>query len=116
MIKLPLYGIGTEGDFTYLLVKKHPQILQWLAILLEDVFGIPKAHVMIQDEDPDHGIVERTTKELVDLHDSFHAEKSRIDVFYGNEKVFITVICSAELRPAFLSKVQECTIWMKPGE
>ncbi|VVB84011.1 Uncharacterised protein [uncultured archaeon] len=95
MVKLKLYGIGNEDNFSYYLFDKKQEIFDILIklFLLEfDIYWLSHS----SNENKRINIEKYT-----DVHKSYVSEKLRIDFFYGKERIYLTLNCPLNLRMKF---------------
>jgi len=126
MNKLTIYATGNEritGDYnvSYYVIEKNKMFLEWLGILLEEVLGIEngKHKAMFIDRFVDDGpieIIQKRISKMKDLHEKYINKGERVDVFYGDKRVYVTFRKSREVREKFVNFVQKHSDWVKIEE
>lgn len=95
--KIRLYGLGNEANFNYYIFDKKNNVYYLLVKILRDIFGL---YLETYDENNKEINIER----YKDLYKGrvVHVDyKSRVDIFYGNKKMFIVLHCPPKLRLKF---------------
>lgn len=96
MTKIKLYSIGNEDNFNYYEFDKKQKVAEYLAMILSRVFG-----VYLEFDNPENNKKVNIEK-YKDYHESVSShEKIRIDIFYGDKKMFFTINCSEKDRLRF---------------
>jgi|TARA_B100001964_G_C13973329_1_gene482899 regulator of extracellular matrix RemA (YlzA/DUF370 family) len=112
MAKMKLLGIGNVKNFNYYTFEKKQGILKFL----RDVLGVLNLKFELVYEDENYKRTKRTLKDCVDRHESIDSmlrHKTRADIFYGKDKVFLMVHCPEKLREKFNAKVGKLTMMPK---
>ena len=119
MGKIKIYSIGNQDKFNYYIFEKTKQTHKELSKLFKEIFN---ANWPLVEENEDNGSVKQIniTKNK-DFHQSLHImcvkpkkNITRIDIFFGNKKMFITIQCSFKKRKEFNSKLGEMADLPKP--
>lgn len=118
MEKLKISFRADKEKYHFFVVNKDRWFLEWLDQFLEKLgvssSGESKSRKIITEEGPD--VEFRALGKLVDKHDSYVHKGIRVDVFYGHDKVSITVNAPEEawnLVKEFLDKTTE---WLEAPE
>lgn len=122
MKKVRVIGVGNEGRYNYIIVRKNKDFFKWLAELLGSNFGVDDVENYGYEQDKRGRWINRkkNINHFVDKHEgryegySGHKDNSRIDVFYGKNDVFIVIDMSLQKRKKFMKKLNEISIWIKP--
>ncbi len=100
--KINLYAIGNEGNFSYYLFDKKNEVYLSLERLLNEIF----------DFYLEEFVHENNKKTNVEKYNDLHkrspintSNNSRVDIFYGNKKMFVTIHSSLKLRLKFNEKL-----------
>jgi len=116
MEKLKIYATGNErikGDFnvSYYIIEKNKIFLDWLGNLLEDVLeikgGKKDAKFWLNEQENDKGEIigevytEKKVSEMNDYHEKYFSKGNRIDLFYGDKRVFLAFRKDREMREKF---------------
>ena len=118
MKKLKLYAIGNEGDFNYYVFDKKKELHKILNKIFYNLFNIqwPMTEERFGDND-----IEELVKINIEKNKDFHQrlvnakeKNSRIDIFYGDKRIFITIHCSVELKDKFNHELIKITFIPKP--
>jgi hypothetical protein len=93
MTKIKLYSIGNEENFNYYVFDKKQKVAEYLSMISHKVLGI-----YLEFDNP-----ENTKKINIEKYKDYHeghssTEKVRLDIFYGDKKMFVTIICSKKDR------------------
>ena len=95
--KINLHAIGNDGNFNYYIFDKKKNVYWSLVKIFRDLF---KLHL----ETYDNKNREINIEKYKDLHkkSGIHVgNESRIDLFYGDKKMFVMIHCSSKLRIKF---------------
>ncbi len=93
-LKLKTYALGSSGDFTYIIVEKHPDFCSWFSRVTREAFGY-SAYENEEEvkEGAEYKIVKKRAQKMTDFHEArrnIHSEL-RFDLFYGKDRVFIAI-------------------------
>ncbi|MBI2583302.1 MAG: hypothetical protein HYW25_01420 [Candidatus Aenigmarchaeota archaeon] len=122
--KATILGAGNADAFNYLIVRKNKHFFPWLKTFFEMAFGYGgMVDVKYSDykEGEDIDTVEKKVEDFVDRHESYtgatrehiHQTGTRIDIFYGKDKVFIVILTNPENRQRFLKVLKKISVWKK---
>jgi hypothetical protein len=126
-----IYATGNEtlrGDYniSYYIFEKDPLFLDWLGKLLAQVLDIDdgeqKAKFIVERKDNDKGewiedkVYAKDINKMVDLHEKYENKCERVDVFYGHERVYVTLRKSKEIRKKFSDFVRKTKDWIEAKE
>lgn len=94
--KIKLHGTGNYGDFNFYIFDKKNYVAEVLSKIFEKTLNNKWERYN----------EERNKKENIEKYKDIHQNLgfggiSRIDIFYGNKKMFITIHCSKQLRLKF---------------
>jgi hypothetical protein len=110
MKKMKVLGSGNNDCFNYLIVEKEKEFLERLNELLFDSFSLHLPEVMIVNTNKiDRKFISEKIEvmDAVDIHECVgEDDETRVDVFYGNEKVFICFNCFLDKRKKFMDKLE----------
>jgi hypothetical protein len=127
MSKPKIYASGNEtlkGEFnvSYYIFQKDESFLDWLAKLLIEVIEIEDGEwqakfIIDREEDAQGGLVEKgiyqkNVNKMVDVHEKYFNKGQRVDVFYGKERVYVTLRKSREIRKKFAQFVLKTKEWI----
>ena len=94
MVKIILHAIGNDKNFNYYIFDKKQKVADVLSKIITGVFENYWDFI--------DGKIKKNIEKLKDTHESFgECEDSRVDVFYGNKKMFLTINCDEKLRIKF---------------
>ncbi|MBI3622825.1 hypothetical protein HY212_01955 [Candidatus Pacearchaeota archaeon] len=104
MEKLVLYAIGNSGKFNYFIFKKDKRLLEVLDKIFNKVF---ERYLQLYGDDIEQ-LRGRDVFRLKDMHDpiNINGRGHRIDIFYGDKRVYVSVICEDEDR-VFINELLE---------
>ena len=127
-MKPKIYATGNEtlkGEFniSYYIFEKDKTFLDWLSKLLVEVFEIQdreeQAKFIIKRKDTEEGdwiedeIFIKEINKMIDLHEEYENKGERIDVFYGKNRVYVTLRKSRKIRKKFADFVRKTKDWIK---
>lgn len=130
-MKPKIYATGNEtlnGEFniSYYIFEKDQTFLDWLSKLLVEVFeirdGEQQAKFIIKRKNDDEGkwiedeVYIKEIIKMIDLHEKYQNKDERVDVFYGNNRVYVTLRKSKEIRKKFADFVRKTKDWIKVKE
>lgn len=108
MEKVRITGIGNQDEFNFLIAEKNKDFFEWLGKVMYNSFeAMPDVVTYLDDEDNYEKEKKKKIENYTDWHESFEAEGARIDIFYGKEKVFITVITSLKNREKLMGNLEK---------
>ena len=108
--KIKLHGLGNDGNFNYYIFDKKKKIYFQLAKIFKELF---KVHLETYDE--------KNREINVEKYKDFHTDSSasnlgkpRIDIIYGDKKMFVMIHCSSQLRVKFNEELLKIAEMPKP--
>ena len=108
MKEIKLYGIGNEENFNYYIFDKKQKVAEWLSMILHEILGIYFEFDNLENKKGQKTLKKINIEKYKDYHESINSDKGkRVDIFYGNKKMFITLICSKSERLKFNEKLFE---------
>lgn len=126
MTKPKIYATGNEflkGEFniSYYIVEKNEKFLNWLGELLEEVFEIKNGKnaariVEKEGENFERIIYLKQIDKMIDLHEHYENHGERVDVFYGKDRVYLTLRKSEEVRNHFAKFIRKTRSWIEVSE
>jgi len=108
--KIKLYGIGNTEKFNYYIFDKKQEIAEKLAKISEKVFNLKWSFTYTQEDEKTIRTIKINIEKYKDKHVTVSNKNARIDVFYGNKKMFITVYCSLKLRAKLNNELKKITV------
>ena len=130
-MKPKIYATGNEtikgeNNISYYVFEKDNSFLDWLTKLLREVFEIQDAEQQVKffikrKEDEGGNWIEdeiylKDIGKMIDLHEKYSNKVDRIDVFYGKERVYVTLRKSGEIKRKFSKFVLKTKDWIKVKE
>lgn len=135
MDKGKIYATGNEtlkGEFniSYYIFEKNPDFLDWLGKFLTEVFeienGEQQAKYVFERIDDEKGnwikdkIYIKNVKKMIDIHEKYFpqnpnsdANQDRIDIFYGKNRIYLTIRTSRDKRDRAGSFMRKSKKWIK---
>ena len=111
MRKINVLGLGNQEEINWIIVKKEDGFFEWLNKILIETFGSVSPDVEYEETSSKKDkVITRKMKieDCTDIHEYYDAEdNSRIDVFYGKEKVFIMVFTSLKNRKNLIKNLDK---------
>lgn len=118
MEKLKISFRADKENYHFFIVDKNRWFLEWLDQFLGKLevssSGESKSREIITEGGPD--VEYRALGKLVDKHDSYVHKDIRIDVFYGHDKVSITVNAPEEEWGKVKEFLDRTTEWVEASE
>ncbi len=99
MKNIKLIGVANSENFNYYVFEKTENLLENLSLVFKEVFGV-KFTISYEQQD-NNGNWKIKTAEVFKEENSELAEKPRIEIFYGDKMVFLTIVCSNKERLKF---------------
>lgn len=127
MEKPKIYSTGNENvkgesNVAYYIVEKNEKFLDWLRELVVHVLEIKETKSMVKyikktiEDEEGHPIDEvlytKDITKMVDVHEHYQNKGDRVDVFYGNKRVFLALRRSNETRKKFADFVEKTREWI----
>ena len=114
--KLKLRAIGNYGNFNFYIFDKKQDVAEVLSKIFKNVLGI---FWRFNEEYKDKKEKWRTKKINIEKHKDFHekvcsGKRNRIDIFYGDKKMFIVIYSNEELRLKFNEELGKISFMPKP--
>ena len=115
MKKIKLYGVGNEEDFNYYEFDKMQRVAEKIATIVKKIFNINwEFYEGYENKKGDWINKKINIEKFKDLHDNFGGKNSRIDIFYGDKKMFIIIHCSKKDRLKFNEELFKISIMPEP--
>lgn len=120
-----VYATGNEtlkGEYniSYYIFEKDKSFLDWLGKLLVEVFEISggeqraKFNVETIEEGEDiEKFYEKEIDKMIDIHEKYENKGERVDVFYGKDRVYVTLRKSREIRKKFAKFIKKTKDWVQ---
>lgn len=103
--KFMLYGIGNEGKFNHYTFEKTEKAKNVLRQIFDNALGVNWSNAKeVENEDGSYEMVKIDITKNIDFHEVLRVKNNpvvgspRVDVFYGDKRMFITIHCSLEKR------------------
>lgn len=105
MKKIILHSIGNQDNFNYYIFDKKQNVMEILSKILFDIFEAEPLYIP--------GKKKINIEKFTDVH---HGDfgKIRLDIFYGNKKMFVSIHCSENLRLKFNEELFKIAEMPKP--
>ena len=131
MGKPTIYASGNEtikGEFSisYYIIEKDKKFLDWLGKFLEKILEIKegdnKAKFIFKTEYDENEkpikdlLYAKEINKMIDFHEHYEDKESRIDIFYGKNRIYLTVRTSREKREKTGDFIIETKDWIKVKE
>lgn len=111
--KIKLYSIGNAENFNYYIFDKKEEVIERLMIIFSKI-SMVDWHLHDRDTNK-----KRNVNKLKDIHEMEGVDKKfRVDVFYGDKKMFVIVHCSQKDRLIFneeLAKISQMVKYKHPA-
>lgn len=108
-MKIKLYGTGNYEDFNFYIFDKENSVAEILSKIFSNILN-NEWNRYNEDTNKKENI-----ERYKDIHENLgFGGKNRIDIFYGNKKMFVTLHCSKELRLKFNTALFKIAKMPKP--
>lgn len=107
---IKLHGIGNTKKFNYYIFYKKQKVAEKLAKISKKVFNLEWNFVDFDGKKEKKINIEK----YKDKHLTLSNRNARIDIFYGDKRMFITVYCSLKLRAKLNDELEAVCIMPKP--
>ncbi len=101
MVKAKIIGEGGSDNVKYIIVKKEETFFQWL----EQFLGQELEEKRLRFEKPDDRFDINYKKDTHECH--FTKEGWRIDIFYGDKKIYLVYYANSENEKVMRKKMDE---------
>jgi len=125
MSKPKIFATGNEiikGKFniSYYVIEKDKNFLNWLGSLLDNVLevsnGEHKAKFITKESQDKYEVYAKEINKMIDIHEHYENKGNRVDLFYGNKRVYLTFRKSEETRKKFAKFIYKTKDWIKIAE
>ncbi len=111
MKKIILHEIGNQDNFNYYVFDKKSSVAENLSTIFSKIF---KINWNFDAPDKKGNYRKFNVNKWTDIHEKIDdGDNSKIDVFYGNKKMYITIICSQKLRLKFNEELGKISVMPK---
>lgn len=114
-MKLKLYGVGNQGKFNHLIIQKKQESFDLLRAIMKPLGIIP--YGLDYDEYTNKKGIPKIRKKkiskMIDVYSKFEGKKSRVEIFFGKNKIFISLFTSFKKREKMMDVLQKNTTWAK---
>jgi hypothetical protein len=124
-MKTKIYASGNEnikGDFnvSYYILEKDKDFLDWLEKLALSLgvknterikFVVKHSNDGLNDE-----LYAKEIYKMIDVHEHYENGKDRIDLFYGKERIYLTLRKTKDARKKVANLLLKTKDWIKVGE
>lgn len=116
MKKIKLIALGNYEKYNHYSIKKDKSFFKIFGALFDKVL---KTSTEFDEEWDSKKEVftkkKRKIKKYKDIHESFRGEgDTRLDIFYGEKLIFITLYCKDKIREKFNEELFKVTYMVKP--
>jgi hypothetical protein len=111
MDKLMIYATGNltkEGstNVSYYIIERDKYFPQWLKNLLQE-FELSKDVELVESEE-EGTVFRKDLDEMIDIHERYESKYLRVDIFYGNKRVYLTFSGKPEEKFAKMKLLMSC--------
>jgi hypothetical protein len=122
-MKAKIYATGNENiknaNISYYVLEKDKYFLDWLSKLLRNILDLDseKAKFILIPGDTNKSnsqdkIYEKEVKKMIDIHEKYGEGNERADIFYGKNKVFLTIRTSKDKRKKLSDFIRKTKSWV----
>lgn len=104
MKKIRLHSIGNDKNFNYYIFDKKEEVISKLSPLFYQIFSLTwDSYDESTDKKGKWVKKKRAFESYKDKHEALRSvgNPSRIDIFYGDKKIFVSINCPQKLRLKF---------------
>ena len=106
--KAILYSIGNRDKYNFYILDKKNETINMLLHSLSKIFGCEfHTREEYKTEEGNWDSREINFEKIIDEHSSDTASESKVDLFYGNKKIFLSINCSSNKRVEFNTELFE---------
>jgi len=109
MNKLKILGIGNEGGFSYLIIEKNKFFFELMEKWIKKSF--PKEYLF---EFSTHDGKKKNIKNYEDKHEYYYVKGTRLDAFFGKNKIFLTMHTSLGNKKNLMNTFGDFAYFIKP--
>lgn len=115
MKKIKLHAIGNDENFNYYIFDKKNEVIVVLNKLFNKIFksGL-QSYIDYEDKKGNWSKKKRNFEEEKESHESVGLINRRIDIFYGDKKIFIAIHCQQKLRLKFNEELAKISTMPEP--
>jgi len=121
MKKIKLYGVGNDGEFNYYIFDKTKKIHKILDEIFRKSLGIEWPLIKERYGNNDKLIIDKINIEKYnDSHEKIGRlsnkrknPDNRVDIFYGDKKIFVVIHCSQKERKKLNNELKKIVIISK---
>ena len=111
MKKIKLHAIGNSGNYNYYIFDKKQEVLD----ILNKIFAMDfDLNLITNYDNVAKNKKMNDVKRRTDTHFSDYNEKIRVDFFYGKKKIYLTLVCSENIRLKFNESLFKYFTVLKP--
>ena len=114
--KIKILGIGNKEKYNYIIIKKNKHFFKWLYNILQNAFDYVPDLDKEEYIDKNNKFIskKKNITNYFDKHESHEFNNARIDIFYGKEKIFLTIITSLKNRKKIMDNLEKYSEFIKP--
>jgi hypothetical protein len=117
MGKAILYSIGNRDKYNFYILNKKNEAITPLFNSLSKIFGCGfNEYEDYKTKEGKWDLRKIDYEKLTDEHFSDTSNESKIDIFLGSKKIFLTIICSLPKRDEFNNELFKFADMVKPKE
>lgn len=114
MKKIKLHAIGNGENINYYIFDKKQDVAKVLSKIFENILGIFwRFDEEYKAKKGRWRIKKINIEKFKDFHENHLGKGNRIDIFYGDKKMFVTIFCSEKLRLKFNVELSKISIMPK---
>lgn len=114
-MKIKLCGVGNQGKFNHFIIQKKQESFELLRMIMKPLEIIP--YGLDYDEYTNKKGIPKIRKykinKMIDKYAKFESKKARVEIFFGKNKIFVSIFTSFKNREKIMDVIQKNTTWVK---
>ena len=113
--KIKIISEVNKNNYYSYILEKHQDFFPWLQGLI-DKLDPALGSALFSEKVSKSGkskFIKKDIKKLIDVHEAYDSDDSRIDAFYGIKRIFLAIYIPSKLRKILISYIEDTTVWKK---
>lgn len=119
MKKGKIYATGNDnfgdGNVSYYVFEKDKYFFDWLNEALSKISEskpVSNPKFVFRENEENEEVFEKVIEKMIDVHEKYSGKDFRIDIFYGNKRIYFTLKGSKNIRRDLASFVSKSRDWI----
>jgi hypothetical protein len=114
MKKLKIIGMGNQDNFSYFFLNKQDNFFELLSKILYESFDMRVIEYDEYENKKGKWVTKKKSiRNYTDKHEHHENKETRIDTFFGKNKIFVTLHASPRNRKKFVKSLNKYSNWKK---